>query len=408
MLTNEVLIVGNGHYVSGQTSVSNSHSTDKDFGIILPSLIQAQQDQLIGKINILARNKDKLQITKKKAQIFSDNIKHPLNLDTFSTEDGYNVQNIIEKKKGQLAVFIAVPDKLHFSTIKTCIENNTPFFVVKPAVTNLSEYYELRDLLSNSNTISFVDYHKIFDDANLLLRDQIENGQLGTIQLFTSSQTQKRLMLDIYREWLTSENPPNVNDYLGSHYIHLFGYISKAKPVNVRSTGQTGVALDILKRPIYDMIQTSVEWILPNSKKCHSFHISGWSDPNETPSMTEQNIRLVGTNAIIESDQRNRGYKEVGVNGTQTPNPYFFQIRKEIGGQLSSRRSYGNLSILCFLKSISETSLGRISIDEYNSNYPSLFDSEDVTCILEASRISLKNNSSVVHIGRENNRYILK
>ena len=129
---------------------------------------------------------------------------------------------------------------MHFEVIKECIQRNIPFFIVKPALVRLKEFYQIVDF-KPPNLLGMVDYHKVYDEANLIINDDLRNNKYGKIHHISSLMTQRRSMLEIYSRWL-KQNNTNINHYLGSHYIQLTGFLTNAIPIDVRATCQYGYA----------------------------------------------------------------------------------------------------------------------------------------------------------------------
>jgi len=304
------------------------------------------------------------------------------------------------------AVLIAVPDHIHTDVMLCCIENNLPFMIVKPAVTKLNDYYELLDKLDGNPVLAMVDYHKVYDDANIMLKEEYKEGIYGKLQHFTSLMTQRRDMLKIFCSSLNTVNPPNINHYLGSHYIHMVGFITHAVPLDVRAISQSGVANKMLKnKNVADLIETQIRWRESTGNIFTSYHISGWSDPSETESMTYQEIHMLCENGHIDSDQRDRGVRKViSGQGCSVPNPYFFNLNLgPIRNSLGTK--YGFISVKSFIESCINVSEGEVSLNELDETLPTFRESENVTAILEAADISLKNDSNVIKISRKNHKY---
>ncbi len=59
-----LIVIGNGHYASGQTPLSGVSETDKDAGVFLPAAMQLRKEGLIGQIGLAARDGDKAAATR--------------------------------------------------------------------------------------------------------------------------------------------------------------------------------------------------------------------------------------------------------------------------------------------------------------------------------------------------------
>lgn len=405
-----VLIIGAGHYSTGTTVLSGKTATDKDFGVLLPSILELQSKGVVNEVAIAGRDGKKL--TSLSNRIHNMSIQYGWNEKvTFFPEgdefDELAYAKAIQEMPRPCAVLIAVPDNLHTDVMLCCIENKLPFMIVKPAVTNLNDFYKLLNKLKDNPVLAMVDYHKVFDDANIMLKEEYKEGIYGKLQHFTSLMTQRRDMLEIFSSsLLNTTSPSNINHYLGSHYIHMVGFITNAVPLDVRAISQSGVADKILNNEnVADLIETQIRWREGNGNIFTSYHISGWSDPSETESMTYQEIHMLCENGHIDSDQRDRGFRKVlSGKGSIVPNPYFFNLNMG-PTRTSMETKYGFISVKTFIETCFRIETGDVSLNELDGFIPTLRESESVTVILEAADLSLENNSSVIKIIRENNQY---
>jgi predicted dehydrogenase len=404
-----LLIIGNGHYATGLTSISDQKKTDKDLGVFFPSALALRAEGLVDQIAIAGRDGSKYVRIQERCKQLQDDFGWKTEI-KFYPEDGMVDENAYIQALAEMprpcAVLIAVPDVLHKQVILECIKNEMSFLVVKPATITLKYLYEILDAIKKKPVLGMVDYHKVFDEANLLLKQDYEKGKFGKIQHIYSLMSQKKDMIFIYKRWLKTFPGLNINHYLGSHYIHLTGYLTKAEPMDVRATAQHGIVSEIIGRKIADLIETQIRWRDPSGHFFTSYHVAGWADPSETESMTYQEIHLMCENGHIDSDQRYRGYKTVlSENGSQIQNPYFFSLVKNPLGQLRLGSQYGYLSVKTFVQATLGVMEGQIRIENLDLLLPTIQESEKVTSILEAADISLKNDSAVIKITKKDNRY---
>lgn len=404
-----VVIVGAGHYSTGATVLSGKKTTDKDYGVLLPSVLALRARGMVGKVAVVGRDGTKLNSLSDRISEMSNQYGWDNDI-SFVPNKGeineYAYIDAIKEMPRPCVVLIAVPDHIHMDVMLCCIENNAHFMVVKPAVTKLDDLYVLLNKLDVNPVLAMVDYHKVYDDANIMLKEEYQSGAYGKLQHFSSLMTQRRDMLEIFGSTLSAVNPPNINHYLGSHYIHMVGFMTGAEPIDVRAISQSGIADKITGNDsVADLIETQVRWRDTNDNVFTSYHISGWNDPSETESMTYQEIHLLCENGHIDSDQRDRGIRKIiSGEGYSAPNPYFFNLNMGPSGN-SIETKYGFLSVKSFFEFSLKVFEGSVKIDELNSTIPTLRESEGVTAILEAADHSLANNSKVVKIERKNNKY---
>ena len=404
-----LLIIGNGHYATGLTSISDQKKTDKDFGVFFPSALAMRAEGLVDQIAIAGRDGSKYVRIQERCKQLQDDFGWKTEVKFYppiGMVDEKAYSRALSEMPRPCAALIAVPDALHKQVMLECIKNEIPFLVVKPAVTTLKALYEILDAMEEKPVLGVVDYHKVFDEANLLLKQDYEKGKFGKIQHVYSLMSQKREMISIYERWLKAFPNLNINHYLGSHYIHLTGYLTKTEPMDVRATLQYGLVREVTGLNIADLIETHIRWRGPSGHIFTSYHVAGWADPSETESMTYQEIHIMCEKGHVDSDQRYRGYKTVLTgSGSQIQNPYFFSLVKNPLGQLNLGSQYGYLSVKTFVQSALDVITGRSRIEDFDRALPTIRESERVTSILEAADISLKNDSAVVKIIKKNGRY---
>lgn len=397
-----VLIIGNGHYATGSTVLEGRKKTDKDFGVVLPSVLELRKQNFVNKIYLAARNGFKFPKLRKKLKFMNENFGWDTQIVLFPRINEKKNNAYIDALKSLPkpgAVIIVTPDNLHKKMILQSVKFKYHFLVVKPAVTKLKDWKEITEQQQKIGTLGLVDYHKVYDEANLILKEDYEKNKYGDIQHIFTKMTQRRDMLEIFNEWTNKDN--NINHYLGSHYIHLVGFITKATPLDVRATYQFGIAKKEYDIETPDLIETQITWKAKNKSKFTSYHVAGWADPSETAGMTYQEIHIIGTKGHIESDQRYRGFETtLCQKGQHIINPYFFNLNKGIDGKPDLESKYGFKSIKAFIKSALAVEKGT-NIDCFEEILPTIKESKNVTAILEAADRSMRNKSSIVQLNMD-------
>lgn len=400
-----IIMIGSGHYATGQTSLSGSTKTDKDYGVLLPSILFLRHQGLVGRIAICGQSGDKLADIRAKIEPWATTPGINTEFEAYPAvglHDAKAYIRALDEMPRPCAALIAVPDDLHVDVMLACAAREIPFLIVKPVVTTLKDYYQVMKAMP-PGLLGMVDYHKVYDEANLLLLDDLNNGVYGRLHHVSSLMSQRRDMIEIYQRWL-KENPKiNINHYLGSHYIHMTGFLTRAIPIDVRATQQFGFIKKYYDLDVADSIQTQVRWQAPEGYEFTSYHISGWADPSETESMTYQQMHLLTENGHIFSDQRYRGTRKVlAGSGQQSPNPYFFNFTNSLLGGWNLGTKYGYQSVNNFVEMVLA---GKNS--EHNLHLPTIAESEFVTAILEAADLSLQRESAIVNIKRLDDRLVL-
>lgn len=401
-----LVIIGNGHYATGQTLLSGHAATDKDFGVLLPSALYLRARGWVNRIALCGRNGDKFRQINAKIDSWRSDPGIDVSIDTYpacGVVDPSAYLQALDNMPKPCAALIAVPDDIHAEVILACAQRGIPFLIVKPAVTRLDDFYKVRAAMRDG-LLGMVDYHKVYDEANLLLLDDIAHGEYGTIHHVSSLMSQRRDMIQIYKRWLEANPGFNINHYLGSHYIHLTGFLTGASPIDVRATQQFGFVRRHYGLDVADTIQTQIRWKASSGYVFASHHIAGWADPSQTESMTYQQIHFLTENGHVFSDQRFRGTRKVlAHNGMHAPNPYFFNLSCNLLGGWNLEVKYGYQSVLTFVQLVLAGPGSAKGL-----HLPTLDESECVTAILEAADMSLARDSRVIGIERHNGHLVLK
>lgn len=396
-----IIVIGNGHYTSGQTILSDTTSTDKDFGVILPTILHLRMLGFVGKICVCGQNGNKFKAVRDKIAKWTTSPGIDVSFESYPPNGEIDCKAYIQaldNTPSPKAAIIAVPDHLHTEMIMACVNRDIPFLIVKPAVTNLNDFYRISTAMPKG-MIGMVDYHKVYDDANLLLLQDINNNKYGEVEHISSLMSQRRDMITIFERWLKQSKTFNVNHYLGSHYIHLTWFLTHATPIDVRATQQFGFIKRQFGLNVADAIQTSIRWISTSGSIFSSYHIAGWADPSQSSSMTYQQIRIISEKGNIFSDQRDRGFSSsLDSSGCQIINPYFFNLTPDLLGNWNLETKYGYRSIKTFIQLVINGA--NSSRDHY---LPTFHDSETVTAILEAADLSLADGSAIKTITRSVN-----
>lgn len=397
-----LVLIGSGHYATGMTDLLGRKATDKDFGVLLPSALHLRERGWVGRIALCGQNGDKLETIRQRIAPWAADPGIDTRFDAYpgpGQVDGQAYLRALDEMPRPCAALIAVPDDLHVEAMLACAQRGIPFLIVKPATTRLEDLHRVLDRLP-ADLLAMVDYHKVYDEANLLLLDDLSQGVYGRVHHVSSLMSQRRDMIEIYGRWLQRNPSCNINHYLGSHYIHMTGFLTGAEPLDVRATQQHGFIREHHGLDVADTIQTQVRWRAPAGYEFVSYHVAGWADPSQTESMTYQEMHLLTEQGHVFSDQRYRGTRRVLAGpGMQAPNPYFFNLARALTGGWNLETKYGYLSVRTFVELVLASPSARTGL-----HLPTLAESERVTAVLEAADLSLRRGSCVVPLHREAGR----
>lgn len=387
----EIIVVGTGMYTIGR-------GTD-GYGTLVPAIHEWQKthgnDVLIHLVGSNGLNNDDIRDKLNAFQsVSASDLKFKLWPDD-DVKDDKAFLNVFREIQNPYCCFVAIPDHLHFDVAYASIENGIKCLVVKP----LTPYYRdtkiLADFAKEKKVYGCVEFHKRFDHANMMMRDDYRKGAIG-IPLYSIVEYSQRVVIpkQVFRSWVETTN---IFQYLGVHYVDIIKFVTGAMPVRVSATGQKSLLVNS-NINTYDSIQCSIEWRLADGQSFMQSILVNWIDPCTSPAMSNQRIKLIGTKGRFESDQTNRGItiysEDMGMN---TPNPYFCYMYGEPSKDLSWK-GYGIDSVRTFLEDCMAIENGDVDLDVLDSIRSTFIESVASSLVVEACNISLSRSGEWVAI----------
>ncbi|MFA5316406.1 MAG: Gfo/Idh/MocA family oxidoreductase [Dehalococcoidales bacterium] len=384
-----ILVIGTGMYVCGR-------GTSGD-GTIMPAIFEWGRTGDIGEVFVAGRSASGAREAKEKINALGRKmgISMPVSFYPRGNDDAKAYLKAIKDIPRPACALVATPDRLHKRAAEAAIKAGLHTLVVKPLVPTAAEARSLIGLQKWKKVYCAVEFHKRYDDANLKLRDAVSQGAIGDPLYFLAEFSQRKSMPEkVFRRWAASTN---IFQYLGIHYVDMVHFVTKAKPVRAMATGQS-YWLKPKGIDTYDAVEAVIEWKMKNGKRFVSHILTNWIDPEKTSAMSDQKIKVIGTEGRFESDQKDRGVTMVtDKNGIEDINPYFCS---QYGPHGSVRfRGYGIDSIKTFLDDSAAVEDGSKSLEKLERERPTFSDSLISTMVLEAVNASLKRNGKWVEIG---------
>ncbi len=387
----DVLVIGAGMHVSGRGT--------SGYGTVLPAVVQAHRDGLVGRLLVAATSADSIKSVTEKMGGLNAVLGTRLDVEGFPREgknpDAYREALAALGTRG--CVIIVVPDDLHFPMAKAAIEGRHPVMVTKPLTPTLAEAEQLVALALQHGVYGVVDFHKRWDLPNLKLREMVQAGRLGTPLFSIVEYSQRRVIPEvIFRSWVEKANS---FQYLAVHYVDVLLFALGGTPRRAMAVGQYGYLKD---RGIntYDAVQALIEWDIPGSATpfLSTFH-TNWIDPNTTAALSYQSLKVFGTGGRFESDQRDRGLQVITeADGAEVINPYFNQTYPTPDGSAREYRGYGIDSIRTFLEDARSLLDGERQPTDLEGVRPTLRQALWSTAIVEAVNQSLGSGGAWVPV----------
>jgi len=148
-------------------------------------------------------------------------------------------------------VVIVTPAQAHFSLCKEFLEAGKDVFVEKPLTLANEESKKLAELAQKNKRILQVGHILRFDPATLWLRDAIQSGKFGRVNMVRGH----------FGGFKRPRNDSGVMFADGIHFVDLFNFILGALPKSVLA-----IHHDFMGRGMEDMSLVSLEYETPHGK----------------------------------------------------------------------------------------------------------------------------------------------
>jgi predicted dehydrogenase len=390
----DVLVIGAGMHVCGRGTGT--------CGTVLPALVQAHRDRLVGRMLVAATSAKSLEVFNEKLAILNPRLGTAARFEGFPREgqDRDAWRKALAELGERSCVIIVVPDDLHASIAGEAIRRRLPVLVEKPLTPTLGEAQALVTLAQDIGVYGAVDFHKRWDLMNLKLRETMEDGRIGTPLYSITEYSQRRVIPEqVFRSWVEQANP---FQYLCVHFVDILYFALKAIPRRAMGVGQR---CHLRRQSIdaYDSVQACIEWDVPGSDAPFvSTFVANWIDPNITSALSYQSLKVIGTLGRFESDQKDRGLRVITeADGIEDLNPYFTQSYPAGDGSSREYRGYGIDSVRTFLEDVRKLHDGECTPADLEPHRPTLRQALVSTAVVGAVNQSLREDGAWVPIRAE-------
>lgn len=172
--TLDVLVVGGGMYVAGKGTQTN--------GTIMPALLEGRRNGIVGKLGIVTTSLESSRENIERVHQLAGRMGVESQCEAFPKVGASHTAYLDAAQKFKPdAVIISVPDHLHATISIALIEKGLHCLVVKPMASTLKEAQAMVEAAERAQVVAQVEFHKRYDESNILLYDAVQSGKLGDL-----------------------------------------------------------------------------------------------------------------------------------------------------------------------------------------------------------------------------------
>ncbi len=360
-------------------------------GTILPALAQASTSLPIESVTVAATSPDNAAVVERCVTEINRRLGTPLNA-------SYRLLSDLGDWSEFDCAIVCVPDHLHCDFGLRVFEAGLHCMMVKPLTPTAAEARELITAQRAAGVHAMVEFHKRFDEANLVVKRMLDEGALGRLVYATVEYSQRiQVPLELFSGWA---DKTNIFQYLGVHYVDLMAFLTGFEPIRVMAHGTRGV-LSSRGVDTFDSVHALVEWRAPDrpDQTFTAQYAINWIDADASSAMSDQKYLVVGERGRIQCDQKNRGLQVVNGAGVADVNPYFTQYLAD--GDRQRVAGYGPASIIQFARDVADLRASATTAEQLATVRPTFEETMPATLVVDAANRSLGQDGAWISIGAD-------
>lgn len=306
-----IVLAGYGYYVFGNENCEG--------GTIFPALCRwaLLDDEKQTTVVILVRD----NLARGRAQARKDLFLSRLTLEIPISVEIKTYEEVSIEGRFDAAI-IAIPEKHHFECINALKFAASEFICVKPVGVSRADFNKISNLASDNSLNVFVDFHKRFDQSNMLFVSEVQNINAPKMWFNFFYGQKAEMPKNYFRQWAQSSNP---YQYLAPHFLDLiFKSVSQdSSPLKLDHISGSVRSMSFeAKSGLVDMVDASLR-LCGNGKEILLNSCCNWAEPKSFPHTSRQRLEYQSEGFHFISEQDDRGQRFSNDHIYTEPNPHF-------------------------------------------------------------------------------------
>ncbi|EUJ52269.1 oxidoreductase, Gfo/Idh/MocA family protein [Listeria fleischmannii FSL S10-1203] len=221
------------------------------------------------------------------------------------------------------AVSIVLPDNMHRECVELAVQHNKHILLEKPIAKELEDGKAIYEITKNYDKVFTVGFLLRFDPRFNMVKQRLDNGELGDIiHLYCRRNSpitgpKRYIGASDLSMHVMIHDIDYINWYMNSNPVKVF---AKSRSVLLKENGMNDVIYAIVTYENGAIACLEACWVLPEN----------------SPTIIDDKLELVGTKGVAYIDSCDQGVKFVSGEGVSYPDSrHWYYVNGEVSGDLA-------------------------------------------------------------------------
>lgn len=236
---------------------------------------------------------------------------------------GYKDYHDLLKNPEIDAVSIVLPDNMHRECVELAVQHNKHILLEKPIAKELEDGKAIYEITKNYDKVFTVGFLLRFDPRFNMVKQRLDNGELGDIiHLYCRRNSpitgpKRYIGASDLSMHVMIHDIDYINWYMNSNPVKVF---AKSRSVLLKENGMNDVIYAIVTYENGAIACLEACWVLPEN----------------SPTIIDDKLELVGTKGVAYIDSCDQGVKFVSGEGVSYPDSrHWYYVNGEVSGDLA-------------------------------------------------------------------------
>lgn len=236
---------------------------------------------------------------------------------------GYKDYHDLLKNPEIDAVSIVLPDNMHRECVELAVQHNKHILLEKPIAKELEDGKAIYEITKNYDKVFTVGFLLRFDPRFNMVKQRLDNGELGDIiHLYCRRNSpitgpKRYIGASDLSMHVMIHDIDYINWYMNSNPVKVF---AKSRSVLLKENGMNDVIYAIVTYENGAIACLEACWVLPEN----------------SPTIIDDKLELVGTKGVAYIDSCDQGVKFVSGKGVSYPDSrHWYYVNGEVSGDLA-------------------------------------------------------------------------